>query len=67
MGSDMVARAQLPKSMGSGKELEPMHQEHGIGQVAWAHAPFMGAWMPNTWALTMYWASAQCTPVHTPM
>ena len=34
MGSGMVARAQLPKSMGSGKESEPTHQEHGIGQVA---------------------------------
>jgi hypothetical protein len=34
MGSGMVARAQLPKSMGSRKEPEPIHQEHGIGQVA---------------------------------
>jgi choline-glycine betaine transporter len=68
MGSGMVAWAQLPKSMGSGKEPEPTHQEHGIEQVAWAHAPFMGAWMPSAWALYSVLGARLMHPSeHTPM
>ena len=68
MGSGMVAWAQLPKSMGSVKEPEPTHQEHGIEQVAWAHAPFMGVWMPSAWALYSVLGARPMHPnEHTPM
>jgi len=49
------------RNMGSSKELEPTHQEHGLRQVARAHAPCMGAWTPSAWALegSGYHARAQ--------
>jgi hypothetical protein len=31
MGLSVVARAQLSRSMGSGKDPKPMHQEHRLG------------------------------------
>jgi hypothetical protein len=44
-------RTWLPRSIGSCKNPKPTYQEHGFEQVARAHAPCMGIWMPNVWAI----------------